>query len=230
MYIKFIINYFLIERKNNMEIQIRPIEKLIDYVRNPRKNDGVIEKMKGSIKEFGFRIPILIKSDGTIIDGHLRKKAASALGIKELPCIIADDLTEAQIKAFRLVANQSANWADWDIDLLSLEIDELKLEGFELEDLGFDEMPLDSEDNEKNEVDEEKIEGDIKFSKFIDESNNYIILTFNSDIDWLSAMTHFGIESKIYSKRANDKEWSAGIGRVIDGGEYLTRITGENKK
>ena len=123
-----------------MQIQNWPVEKLIDYARNPRKNDEVISKMTASIKEFGFRLPLLIKSDGLIIDGHLRKKAAVALGMTELPCIVADDLTETQIKAFRLVANQSANWASWDTELLKLELEDLKLEDFDLDLIGFEDL------------------------------------------------------------------------------------------
>ena len=102
----------------SLSIKEFPIDKLIAYARNPRKNDAVIDKMIASIQEFGFRIPIIAKSDGTIVDGHLRFKAAKQLGLKNLPVILADDLTDAQIKAFRLLANQSANWAAWDEGLI----------------------------------------------------------------------------------------------------------------
>ena len=84
----------------------------------------MVYKMVACIKEFGFRIPIVAKSDGSVVDGHLRLKAAKKLGLKEVPVVIADDLSEAQVKAFRLVANQSANWAEWDEELLRLELEE----------------------------------------------------------------------------------------------------------
>ena len=84
------------------------IDRLVEYARNPRKNDFEVGKMASAIKEFGFRIPIVAKSDGTIIDGHLRLKGARKLGLKTVPVALADDLTEAQIKAFRLLANKSA--------------------------------------------------------------------------------------------------------------------------
>lgn len=122
----------------SQRLLMMPIEKLTAYARNPRKNDAVVDKMKASIQEFGFRIPIVATSDGTVVDGHLRLKAAKELGLTEVPVIPADDLSEARIKAFRLLANQSANWAEWDDDLLKLEFEELKDMNFDLELTGFD--------------------------------------------------------------------------------------------
>ena len=125
-----------------MNIHFIDIDKLIDYARNPRKNDDVIDRMVASIKEFGFKIPLLIDKNFVIIDGHLRRKAAKKLGLKELPCIIADDLTPTQIKAFRLLANQSVNWAEWDTNLLKLELEDLKLENFNVDLIGFEDEVL----------------------------------------------------------------------------------------
>jgi DNA modification methylase len=121
-----------------MQIKTFKIEDLIEYARNPRKNDAVVDKMVSCIKEFGFRIPIVAKSDGSVVDGHLRLKAAKKLGMTEVPVVIADDLTDAQIKAFRLVANQSANWAEWDDELLKLEFEDLKNLNFDIDLTGFD--------------------------------------------------------------------------------------------
>ena len=83
-----------------------PTERLIPYSRNPRKNDHAVEQMAGAIRDFGFRIPIIAKSTGEICDGHLRYKAALRLGLEKVPVILADDLTETQIKAFRILANR----------------------------------------------------------------------------------------------------------------------------
>jgi ParB-like chromosome segregation protein Spo0J len=83
-----------------MEIKTFKIEDLIEYARNPRKNDAVIDRMVGCIKEFGFRIPIVAKSDGSVVDGHLRLKAAKKLSMTEVPVVIADDLTETQSISF----------------------------------------------------------------------------------------------------------------------------------
>jgi DNA modification methylase len=115
-----------------------PTERLIPYSRNPRKNDHAVEQMAGAIRDFGFRIPIIAKSTGEICDGHLRYKAALRLGLEKVPVILADDLTETQLKAFRILANRSATWAEWDEDLLRLELEELQEADFDLALTGFD--------------------------------------------------------------------------------------------
>lgn len=122
----------------DIELHHWPVGKLIPYGRNPRKNDHVIEQMAGAIQEFGFRIPIIAKSTGEVVDGHLRLKAALHLGLETVPVVLADDLTPMQIKAFRILANRSATWADWDEDLLRLELEELQLDDFDLSLTGFD--------------------------------------------------------------------------------------------
>lgn len=121
-----------------MQVEYWDIDKLIPYARNPRKNDEAVPKMAGLIKEFGFKVPVVIRSDGSVIDGHLRLKAAQKLGLKQVPVVLADEWTEAQVKAFRLAVNRSAEWAEWDDELLKLELDDLKLEDFDLEMIGFD--------------------------------------------------------------------------------------------
>ena len=105
-----------------MEIQIWPIDKLVFYARNPRKNDSAVDRKCSSIREFGFKIPVLARSDGDVVDGHLRLKAARQLEITEGPVILCDEWTPAQVKAFRLMVNRSVAWADWDEDLLALEL------------------------------------------------------------------------------------------------------------
>lgn len=128
--------------KKQLVVETWPIDKLIPYARNPRKNDEQVDRMCGVIREFGFRIPIVAKSDGTVVDGHLRLKAAQKLGLQEVPVALADELTDIQVKAFRLLANQSANWAEWDMDLLKLELDDLKLVNYDIDLIGFDEEDL----------------------------------------------------------------------------------------
>jgi DNA modification methylase len=127
----------------SMEIQMWPIDKLVLYARNPRKNDAAVDRMCGSIREFGFKIPCLVRSDGEVIDGHLRLKAARKLGITDIPVILCDEWTPAQVKAFRLLVNRSATWADWDEDLLALELQELNTANFDLSLTGFDPRELD---------------------------------------------------------------------------------------
>lgn len=127
---------------NEIKFEHWPTSRLLPYARNPRKNDHVVDQMAAAITEFGFRIPIIAKSTGEVVDGHLRLKAALRLGLETVPVILADDLTPAQIKAFRILANRSATWADWDEDLLRLELEELQLDDFDLSLTGFDDDEL----------------------------------------------------------------------------------------
>src|SRR3979490_70060 len=124
-------------------IQQWPIDKLVFYARNPRKNDSAVDRMCGSIREFGFKIPVLARSDGEVIDGHLRLKAARKLGITEVPVILCDEWSAAQVKAFRLMVNRSVTWADWDEELLALELLEPKESDYDLSLTGFDPKELD---------------------------------------------------------------------------------------
>ena len=122
----------------NPKIMLWPIERFIPYAKNPRKNDGVVDQMIASIQEFGFKIPMLARSDGEVVDGHLRLKAAQRIGLRELPVILCDEWTPAQVKAFRLLVNRSVAWAEWDEELLGLEFSELKELNFDLALTGFD--------------------------------------------------------------------------------------------
>jgi len=121
-----------------MKIEQWGIEKLIPYARNPRRNDQAVERVASAIKEFGFRVPIIAKSDGSVVDGHLRLKAAQKLGLDLVPVVLADDMTETQIKAFRISVNRMAELAEWDNELLALEIEDLRLDDYDIDLTGFD--------------------------------------------------------------------------------------------
>ena len=108
-----------------MEIIYKNIDELIPYENNPRLNDEAVEYVKNSIKEFGFKVPVVIDKDNVIIAGHTRIKASKELGIKDIPCIIADDLTEEQVKAFRLADNKVAEKSMWDYTKLDEELDSI---------------------------------------------------------------------------------------------------------
>ena len=119
-----------------------PIDKLVEYARNPRKNDHAVDRVAAAIREFGFRVPVVAKSDGTVVDGHLRLKAAKKLGLTEVPVVLADDMTDLQIKAFRLSVNKMAELAEWDDELLAIELHELNAADFDMALLGFDASEL----------------------------------------------------------------------------------------
>jgi DNA modification methylase len=131
------------------QVQIWHIDRLVFYARNPRKNDAAVDRMCSSIREFGFKIPVLARSDGEVVDGHLRLKAARKLGswpggnTTGIPVILCDEWTSAQVKAFRLMVNRSVAWADWDDELLALELQELNEANFDLSLTGFDPKEID---------------------------------------------------------------------------------------
>lgn len=108
-----------------MEIVYKKVNELVPYENNPRINDEAVEYVKNSIKEFGFKVPIVIDKNNVIIAGHTRLKASLELGLKEVPCIIADDLSEEQIKAFRLADNKVSEKSQWDFSKLEEELDSI---------------------------------------------------------------------------------------------------------
>ncbi len=112
------------------------IEELHPYENNPRYNDNAVDAVAKSIKDFGFKVPIVIDKDGVIVTGHTRYKASIKLGLETVPCIIADDLNEDQIRAFRLADNKVSELAEWNLDLLNQEME--LLSDFDMGDYGFD--------------------------------------------------------------------------------------------
>ena len=121
-----------------MKIEMVRIEDVKAYENNPRINEKAIEAVTASLKEFGFRQPIVVDKDGVIIVGHTRYKAAQKLGLEKVPVHVAQDLTDAQIKAYRIADNQTATLAEWNYELLPIELKDLQSMDFNLELLGFD--------------------------------------------------------------------------------------------
>lgn len=125
---------------NTVKIVYKKIDDLIPYENNPRKNDDAVDKVALSISTFGFKVPIVIDANNVIVTGHTRLKAAKKLGFKTVPCIKADDLTDEQIRAFRLADNKVTELAKWDFEKLEQELNQLNsMElDFEMSDFGFD--------------------------------------------------------------------------------------------
>jgi len=165
-------------KKEGADVQIiyKKVSDLIPYVNNARKNDGAVEAVASSIKNYGFKQPIVIDSQGEIIAGHTRLKASKKLGLKEVPCIIADDLTPAQIKAYRIADNRVGELAEWDMELLQLELADIEgFTGFEDLDFGY------SNDNYEEEI-TTKDHGQAPqeaMEKYMNSSIRQIILTFD---------------------------------------------------
>ena len=130
-----------------MEIVYKLVSELIPYVNNARKNDNAVDAVASSIKNYGFKQPIVIDSFGEVVAGHTRLKAAKKLNMKEVPVIVADDLTPAQVKAYRIADNRVSELAEWDMELLNLELADI--EGF----TGFEDLEIDKDEVKGNDDD-----------------------------------------------------------------------------
>ena len=139
-----------------MDVIEKKLKDIKPYEKNPRKNDSAVDAVANSIREFGFKVPVVIDKDGVIVCGHTRYKAAQKLGLEKVPCVVADDLTEEQIKAYRLADNKVSELAEWDIDLLGEELDGIF--DIDMSDFGFDL----SEDEEETEIIEDDIPEEVE--------------------------------------------------------------------
>lgn len=176
-----------------MTIKEVKIGDLKEYGNNPRINDGAVEAVANSIKNFGFKVPIIIDKENVIVAGHTRKKAAEKLGLETVPCVVADDLTPEQVKAFRVADNKTAELADWDFDKLETELAELQDIDFDMEQFGFDLSDFGQndlsnvEEDEVPEVDEEN-EPTAKEGQVYKLGNHYLMCgdsTKKEDVDKL---------------------------------------------
>lgn len=204
-----------------LKIEYKKINDLLPYENNSRTHSPEqVKQIAASIEQFGWTNPVLIDGDNGIIAGHGRLAAARLLDLLEIPTIELKDLTDEQKRALVIADNKLALNAGWDSELLAEEIKGLQTDGFDINILGFDEKEL----SQLFADEVEKEDGEIKFSEEIQEMHNYVVLYFDNELDWLGAQTHFNLDS-VYSKRANGKPWSKGIGRVIHGGNYLSKLS-----
>ena len=145
-----------------LKIVYKPISELKEYSNNPRINDDAVKAVKNSISSFGFKVPVVIDSNDIIVAGHTRVKACYELGITEVPCIIADDLTEEQIRAFRLADNKTAEIAEWDFEKLAEELDDIL--DIDMSEFGFDDGLIDTMGDDVTSDDIEDIGDSVKQS------------------------------------------------------------------
>ena len=127
-----------------MNVELKSVDEIRPYEKNPRINDGAVDAVVNSIREFGFRQPIVVDNDGVIIVGHTRWKAAKKMGLEKAPVHVATDLSPEQIKAYRIADNKTDEIADWDYELLPIELSELQEMDFDLSLLGFDSSELEA--------------------------------------------------------------------------------------
>ena len=199
-------------------ISMVAVADLIPYARNSRTHsDKQIQKLAKGIEEFGFLNPIVTNGENGILAGHGRILAAELLGMDEVPVIEATHLNESQRRAYVMFDNRIAEEAGWNEKALLREILDMQNDDYDPAMTGFDDDELAKILGEDI---KEEIAPEIEFSEEVGEAHNYVVLYFDNDLDWLAAQTHFDLKS-VHSKRANGKPWSKGIGRVINGAEYL---------
>ena len=200
-----------------MQIIEKELSWLKPYADNPRDNESAVEPVANSIKEFGFKVPIVATSDGEIINGHTRFKASKLLGLEKVPVIIADDLTDEQIKAFRLADNKVSEFSKWNEDKLRDELKQLEMDmtefGFEFTEL----TELLEEEKEKEQ------EPEIKFTEELGEESNYIVLKFDTSVDWLLLESLFDLP-RVHALASKAGRERKGVGRVVDGVEFIDVI------
>lgn len=154
-----------------MTIKDISVDLLSEYENNPRINDLAVDKVAESIRQFGFKVPIIVDKNNIIVAGHTRLKAARKLGLKKVPCIVADDLNAEQIKAFRLADNKVSEFAKWDEDKLYNKLLELKVVNFDIETFGFETKNIDTSESEIDKI----------LEKFETENNTTTTPTDNED-------------------------------------------------
>ena len=132
-----------------MDIMMVKIGEIVPYKNNPRINDDAVEPVKESIRQFGFKVPMILDKDNVIVAGHTRYEAAKKLGMTEVPVIYADDLSEEQVRKFRLVDNKTAEFAEWDIEKLQEELSYLDFDDYDFG-FGFDDDLQEMEDGENS--------------------------------------------------------------------------------
>ena len=138
-----------------MNIINKKLEELRPYENNPRYNDDAVQYVANSIKEFGFKVPIIIDKNGVIVAGHTRYKASLELGLEEVPTIVADDLTEEQVKAFRLADNKVSEKSSWNFELLEEELENLDIN---MEDFGFENIDIEENEIERKDLSNKEFE------------------------------------------------------------------------
>lgn len=217
-------------KRQYMNIIEKKTTELIPYENNPRNNDGAVDAVAASIKEFGFKVPIVIDANGVIVAGHTRLKAAKKLGLETVPCIIADDLSEEQIKAFRLADNKAAELAEWDEELLNAELE--KIAEINMSDFGFDDISqyldetTESEEDDFSEEDAEKAEAITKPGDIWILGEHRLICGDSAEKETLERVMQgeladmvftdppYGVSIGSKNKMINDSTWNKKGGRI----------------
>ena len=173
-----------------MKIEYKNINDIIPYENNPRKNDEAVDYVANSIKEFGFKVPIIVDKENVIVTGHTRYKASQKLGLEKVPVIYADDLTEEQIRAFRIADNKVAEFSTWDLDKLDLELEDINID---MGNFGIENLDIEAIDGDDEEISE---------SNFNYKEQYGVIVMCKSEVEQeevYNRLTEEGYECKVVS-------------------------------
>lgn len=208
-----------------MEVINKRVEDLVPYEKNPRVNHQAVNEVAKSIREFGFKVPVIVDEDNILVAGHTRVEACKRLGIEEVPAIVADDLNEEQIKAFRIMDNKSAQYAEWDYELLLEEIGDLEELDYDIDLTGFKQVELDEIIEEMEEENEkaEKEKPEMEFTEELLEEHQYVVLYFDNTLDWQVAKDTFDLKP-VKALDSREGYERAGLGRVMNGKKVLEML------
>ena len=215
------------EKMPELKVTEVPTEELVEYANNAKLHPHEqVDQIASSIQEFGFNSPILAwhneNGEPEIVAGHGRLMAAKKLGMEKLPVVFLDHMTEEQRRAYILIDNKLTMNSDFDFEILNEELEGLL--DFDMESFGFS-----LEEEAKEDIAE--IKAELDFNESLDAENNYIVLKFDTDIDWIQAQSIFGIkQGKRYSTREDgfltEGMTSIGMGRVVDGPSAINALLG----
>lgn len=177
-----------------MEVKNVDINSVIPYARNPRKNSLAVDKVAASIKEFGFKQPIVVDSENVIVVGHTRYAAAQKLGLEEVPVVVASELTPQQIKAYRIADNKTADYSTWDEELLLLEIEDLNNEGYDLNQTALSEEEINVFLNEADLLPDALPESDIVG---VDQTADRFVVVYENEEEKQWFIDNLGFKDKI---------------------------------
>lgn len=204
-----------------MEVRNVSVKDIIPYENNPRKNEDAIQVVMNSIREFGIKQPLVIDENNVIVVGHTRFAAAKKLGYTEVPCVIASDLTEDQINAYRIADNRTAEYASWDVELLNNQLANILTVDMEM--FGFD---LNADEQVKKKEEEK---GEVPFTEVLGEEHNYLVLYFDNEVDWLQLQSLLelkevrGLSTRKDGVMKKNMQRKA-IGRVMRGNDALEKL------
>jgi site-specific DNA-methyltransferase (adenine-specific) len=214
------------KKTNELNVIMFNVEDVHPYLNNPRLNHKAVKVVADSIREFGFRNPIVVDKDGVIIVGHTRLEASKMLGYEQVPVIVADDLSPEQVQAFRIMDNKSSEFAEWDYTKLLAEVNDLIAHDYDVELTGFSDVELSNildsaieEEKKKEEADKPEME----FTQELLEEHNYVVLYFDNTLDWQVAKEVFNIHA-VHGLASTPTYEKKGVGRVVNGAEYVDKL------